>query len=438
MSKSPSFYRRIYQNNPWWIPPYILGRTPDIEKRLMTLLGFMAFALLFENYDMSLLGATLKYIAADLNIRETELSQFNALIRLGALPAFILIPWADQIGRRRLFIGAIAGLSIGTGLSAFSQTAEQFIFFQIIARTFLITASAISVVIITEEFPAEHRGWGIGVMTAIGAFGHGLGALMFGFIDSLPYGWRALYLIGMLPVFLLPLLLRRIPETSRYLEHQSKREVKSKHWAQWLVAWIHPIIGLFRKFPARASGIALVGIFASFGHAVVFAFIGYFVLDYHQWAPWQYSMMVIICGLFGLPGNVIAGHLADRFGRRVVGFAFMVVFPIGAFLFYLGPSLTMPIVWIGLVFSVMGGNVIIRALSAELFPTEMRGTSTGLIAIVETLGAFTGLIIMGSFTVERGDLIQIIPWFSLATAFSAIILLVMPETSRRELENISN
>src|SRR5215510_1065329 len=79
-----------WRRNPWWIPPF-LGRVPNIEKRLVDLLGFVALALLFENYDFSLLNAALKHIAHDLNIAETDLGYFTSLVRLGALPAFLII-----------------------------------------------------------------------------------------------------------------------------------------------------------------------------------------------------------------------------------------------------------------------------------------------------------------------------------------------------------
>src|SRR6187455_2521455 len=102
-----------WRRNPWWIPPF-LGSVPNIDKRLVDLLGFVALALLFENYDFSLLNAALKHIAHDLGIAETDLGYFTALVRLGALPAFALIPAADYIGRRRLFLVAVIGLSVGT------------------------------------------------------------------------------------------------------------------------------------------------------------------------------------------------------------------------------------------------------------------------------------------------------------------------------------
>ena len=39
--------------NPWWIPPYLLGRVPkDVGEAELKVLGFVTFALLFEHCDI--------------------------------------------------------------------------------------------------------------------------------------------------------------------------------------------------------------------------------------------------------------------------------------------------------------------------------------------------------------------------------------------------
>jgi MFS family permease len=426
----------MWRRNPWWIPPF-LGRVPNIEKRLVDLLGFVALALLFENYDFSLLNAALKHIAHDLNIGETDLGYFTSLVRLGALPAFALIPAADYIGRRRLFLIAVIGLSVGTFLTAFSQTPAQFIAFQIVTRTFMLTAASVAFVFVTEEFPAEHRGWGIGMLAAVASTGYGLGALLFAFVDRLPWGWRSLYVIGLTPVLLLPLFRRNIGETQRFTDHNAAR-VQAAGLSGAIEAWFRPLLALARRSRTRVIGIIVVGGVASFGEAVVHAFIGYFVQKFHNWEPWQYSIMVVLCGAVGIIGSVVAGNLADRFGRRAVGFAFLAAFPFISWLFFRGPGWSLPVVWIAIVFATMASNVIIRAFSTELFPTSQRATSAGMLSLAETLGAGIGLLSLGALTRQEGDLVAMLPLVASATLISAFLLLFFPETKQAELETISS
>lgn len=421
------------QRNPWWIPPFF-GAVPPLEPRLLSLLGLVALALFFESYDFSLLNAALKHIAADLDLAETELGAFTAMIRLGALPAFLLIPLADIFGRRRLFLISVAMLSAGTFLTAFAQTPEQFIAAQVLTRAFMLTAAAVAIVIVTEEFPAAHRGWGIGMLAALAAVGHGFGAALFAAVDVLPYGWRALYAVGVVPLFLLPRFRRGITETGRF-SAQDRAAIGSVRAAA--DAWLRPLVGLLRERPWRAAGVISVGAISSFGHAVVYAFIGYFVLTYRGWEPWQYSLMVVACGAVGVVGNVYAGRLADRHGRRVVGFVVLALFPAFALAFFRGPGWILPPTWILLVLVTMAGNVIVRALSTELFPTEQRGTSAGVMMLAETLGAGSGLALLALLTTEPGDLIRMLPIVSAATIVAALVILLFPETKQRELESIS-
>ena len=81
-----------------------------------------------------------------------------------------------------------------------------------------------------------------------------------------------------------------------------------------------------------------------------------------------------------------AGRLGDQVGRRPVAFGLMAVFPFCGWLFYLGPAWVIPIGWILLVLAVIGGNALMRALTAELFPTSYRGTATGWLFVMEATG----------------------------------------------------
>ena len=73
------------------------------SRRKVTLLGCVAIAVFYENYDLSLLNTSLKHIAESLLVDETDLGYFVARIRFAGLLAFVFIPAADLIVPRRLF-----------------------------------------------------------------------------------------------------------------------------------------------------------------------------------------------------------------------------------------------------------------------------------------------------------------------------------------------
>jgi putative MFS transporter len=418
--------------NPWWIPP-ILGGVPDIEPRLVSLLGLVALALFFEQYDNSMVTSALKHIAADLEMPEQQLGTFLALVKLGAVPAFLIVPFADRIGRRRVFLLGVLLFSLGTLATAFTQTATQFVLAQTVTRTFMLTASAVAFVIVTEEFPALHRGWAIGMLGALASCGNGLGAALFAAVDVLPYGWRALYVIGLVPLFLVPLLRRRVPETSRFRQH---RETAVAHGddAGVLAGWYRPLLNLARRYPGRALGIALVGGAMAIGESAVFQFTAYFVLTVHGWSPGDFALMFIIGGGVGIIGNIVAGRIGDRVGRRIVGFVFLALFPVFAWVFYHGPGWVLPIAWSLFVFCNTAGGVVVRAFSTELFPTSYRGTSAAWLSLVQTLGWALGLALV---SLVGGEIASATSWISTVVLVAACALLALPETYQQELEAIS-
>jgi MFS family permease len=398
---------------------------PDSQLRL---LGAVALAMCFEHFDQAMLTQAIKQIAADFAVTEQSLGSLLGWVRIGAVPALLLVPFADRMGRRRLFLLSTVAVSIATVLSAFAPTIDVFVGLQMIGRTFMVTMAATAFVIVSEEMPAGHRGWSIGILGAVGTFGVGLSAMLFAAIDLLPYGWRAMYIVGVVPLVLLPMLRRRVTETRRFAEQSGSREG---------TGWWRPLASLLRGYPARTLAIALLGGSVSASAGVAYNFSAFYVQTTHGWAPGQYSLMLLVAGTVGVVGHPFAGRLADSRGRRAVGFAFFAGFPLLAVGFYVGPSWLVPIAWIPMVFVLTGASTIIRALATELFPTSYRGTASGWLQLVETLAAAGGLFAVSWLTPAQESVIPAVRLVSFVAWIAAVTVLFIPETGRRELEEIS-
>jgi MFS family permease len=418
--------------------PRFLGRVPvGIEHPHLEVVGLVALGLLFLSYFSSLLGSVLKFLADDFGLAEADLGRFTGNVRVGFMLAFFLIPMADVIGRRRFFLVSFFGFVAFGILTGLSQTPGQFVSLQIVHQIFVSAAFATGYVIVSEELPAAHRGWAIGMVQAVSAMGFAVGAAVFGFIEILPYGWRFLYLVGVVPLLFLPYLRRRMSETGRFRAVQEGQRAARTSLGGRLTAAYRPLVQLVRGYPGRAVGIGLLGAISSAGLAVAFQFTGFFVLDVHGWAPWHYTVMFIICGGVGVAGSPLAGRLVDHFGRRGVGGAALALFPLPVALFYLGPGWCLAPAWVGFVFINMGVHVVIRALGTEVFPTSYRGTAGGWLLMTEAVGAWLGLQLHTLGMQVRDDLGLITVALSLLTVLSALTLFVFPETAKRELESIS-
>ncbi len=418
---------------PWWIPHFLGGIPVGIEEPHLRLLGFVAFAMLFENYDLGLMSAALPQIAAEYGLSNVAKGAFMGAIEMGALASFLVVPLADRIGRRRVLLISILGMSLGSFLTALAPSATVFAAFQVLTRTFATTATVVSFVMVAEEFPAQHRGWGIGMLGAVGATGFALSAAAYSQVERLPYGWRSIYAFGGVAILLLPLFRRRIQETRRFEGLSGPVPTGPR----LLLAALEPLAELARRYPRRALLLGGVALLSTAATRPAFRFVSDFLQTTHGWSPAQYALLTVLGGMLGIMGNPIAGRLGDRFGRRRVGLGMLLPFPIVTALFYLGPASLVVPPWIAMVFTSMAAGVVVRTLATELFSTDTRGSGSGWMLMTETLGASGGLFLYSAVESGLASWGVAISLVSALAVVAGLVMLGLPETHGRELEAIS-
>jgi MFS family permease len=422
-TKRPGWYR---------LTPF-LGNPPDLTARQWRILGLVAVVSLFEQYDLYLFSLSLKQIQTELSIGEANLGLLGSVVRLGAVLALPVALAADRIGRRKILLLTVIAYTLLTGATAFAPNAETFVALQFLARGFAVAETLIAVVVIAEEFAPEHRGWGIGALGAIQACGAGLASIAFGFVDVLPYGWRALYLFGLGPLVLVAYWRRNLPETDRFTALQQQREAE-----KLATPAFDPVRKLFREH--RLIFVSLVLACFAFGMAVGPAgfFAPKFLQDAHGWSPASVASLSFFGGFFAIIGNPLSGWLSDRFGRRPMASIFGLGFALVTISFYTAAGIFAPALWILLIFTLMGTEVTLSAFSAELFPTPQRSTSSGVRSVTIAIGTVAGLALVSVLFGWLGS-----NWTAVAALGAASILvpiviwLCLPETARRTLEEIS-
>jgi putative MFS transporter len=416
----------------WLRAAPFLGRPPELTRRQWRVLGLVATASLFDQYDLFLFALALKQIQAGLAIPEEQLGYLGSLVRFGALPAFLVALVADRIGRRRVLLGTIVAYTLLTGATAFAPNPELFVAFQFLARTFAVAELLLAVVVIAEEFDPGVRGWGIGALGAIQACGAGLAALLFALFGSLENSWRGLYLFGLVPLTLLAWWRRTLPETAHF--EARRREVGDD---LSVAAMIGPLRDLVRMYPGRFAAMAVL----VFVLAVAGASGGFFAAKYlqeaHGWTPRAAGFMVFFGGAFAIVGNTVAGRLSDRYGRRRVAIGFVLGDAILTIAFYLSSGLALVPVWIAMIFCGLGAGVTLSAFGSELFPTSYRSTASGARVVVATLGATLGLALESVLYAEVGSHWNAIPILAAIGLAGPLVIAGFPETAGRRLEEIS-
>jgi len=418
-------------SRPAWVrmAPF-LGRPPALTHRQWRVLGLVAVASFFEMYNLYLFALTLKQIQVDLAIAEASLGFLGSLVRFGALPAFVVALVADRVGRRRVLLLTILVYTLFTGATACAPNALTFVIMQFCARTFAVAETLLAVVVIAEEFDPDIRGWGIGALGAIQACGAGFAALLFMGVESLPFGWRSLYLVGLGPLLLLAAWRRTLPETARFTAQQAATGTT--------MPVLRPLADLVRMYPGRLLAVAAVVFIRELSAAPAGFFGPKYLQDVHGWTPAAIGLLTFSGGSLAIIGNTAAGWGSDRWGRRRVTLLLLlgqVVFTI-AYYALGGPVLVAA--WIGQTFMILGANVTLSAFGTELFPTSYRSTAAGMRIVFVTLGGSLGLLLESLlYGVFASHWVTICALATPALLAALLVAVSFPETAGRRLEDIA-
>lgn len=399
------------------------GPTDGLTARHRTLLFLLGAATLFEGYDRFIVSLALPYIGKDLGASEGQLGYALSLIRVGALLSVALGRTADRFGRRRLLLISILAYTLATAATGLSDGLTTFVLFQLVATVFLVAELALAQVVIAEEFPAEWRGRGQGMLGAFGALGAGLAAILFPVVQRTALGWRGLYLIGIIPLLLITYLQRALPETQRWEGLQST--ATHRHSS---------VFAVFRRgLRWRFGVLTVIAALASFAAGSALGFVSFRATTDFGWTPAQVSTMVITGGGIGFWGWFVFGRLADVIGRRTVGAIAMIGGAAAIVAFYRTEWLLAS--FTAIVFLESGAAIAINALGTELFPTRVRATAKAWITNAGIIGGMLGLAAVGAGSSSLGGAERVIALLAIAPALGAPLLFLLPETGNRELES---
>lgn len=406
---------------------------PELEAREWSLLGLLGLTLLINHYDFAVLSLALPQIQVGLSIPEQEIGRVVAAVRLGVLPALLLAFVADRAGRRRLLVLTILGFTLCTTLTAFAPNASAFVALQFAARMFIAAEEMLAIVVIAEEFSAQTRGFGLGILAAFGALGFGVAALVLALVNKLPFGWRALYVAGALPLLWLAWLRRRVPETRRFEAEREARPLESS-----VRQALRPLRELTSRYPGRMFALCAALMTSALATTTAATFVSKFLQQTHGYAPGQVTLLFVSAGFLVFVSTIAAGTLADRFGRRLMIAAALGLNALGIFGFYHGQGPWVVASWVLMTACSVGTDVLYGAIGSELFPTSYRSTASGLRSAASTVGGSLGLWLEAKLFPIAGSHAAAISWLlGLAWIGPLIVLAFLPETARRELEDIA-
>jgi MFS family permease len=148
------------------------------------------------------------------------------------------------------------------------------------------------------------------------------------------------------------------------------------------------------------------------------------------------TLFTLLTATPGAIGVIVGGRWADTRGRRAALIPGLLA--IGVFNAIMFSVAGVPM-WISsLLGSVMGGLCIaaLGVLGPELFPTARRGGVRGALTVIAVVGSVTGLLVAGA-SVDVNGYGPTFVLLALGPIIAAGLAFAVPETSRRELEDIN-
>lgn len=389
------------------------------------MLGFMLDAM-----DVLLYSFALQSIRAEFQLSNEQAGLvFTYTLVASAFGGILSGLAADRYGRQRTLIATILLYSFASGGSAFAQNLPQLLFWRSLVGLGLGAEWSAGAVLVAEYWPADKRARAISLMQSGWAIGYILAAIVAATV--LPsYGWRAMFLIGVLPALITVWIRRNVPEPPVWLERE--RSAGS-------------FVEIFRPPLTRVTAVATL-----LATTVLFAYWGVFT-----WLPGFLAAPVEKGGAgFGIvktSGWIIAmqvgafagyncfGILADRLGRRIafaiyVTAAAVLTVAYGSAPRWAGEQASTMLLVFGPALGFFGTGFfsLFGTMLAELYPTHVRGAGQGF---VYNFGR--GLSALAPLTVgvvaDRSGL----DWALVLNAgyflLGAFIVFFLPETKGRSL-----
>jgi len=193
---------------------------------ILLIMGSLVYGFTAMNYLLlpPILPAISKEWALDIPTQSVILSLTGIGMFIGALSCGIL---ADFVGRRKALLLTIIIMAAFTGLCSITWDIVSLSIFRFLAGIGLGGSLPQPGVYVSEYIPAKSRGLFLGLIESAWAYGAVL-AIIFPFYlirgcgEFL--GWRLTFLVGLIPLLLIPLILRFIPESIRYLDNKGMKD----------------------------------------------------------------------------------------------------------------------------------------------------------------------------------------------------------------------
>ncbi|SEQ16344.1 MFS transporter, SHS family, lactate transporter [Rosenbergiella nectarea] len=322
---------------------------------------------MLDAFDFFILVFVLSDLAGYFNTSVTDIS-VAIMLTLAVRPVGALIfgRLAEKYGRRPILMFNVALFSVFELLSAWSPTFTIFLALRVVYGVAMGGIWGVASSLAMETIPDRSRGLMSGIFQAGYPCGYLLASIIFGLFYE-HVGWRGMFLIGALPVLLLPFIYFKVPESPVWLASKARKESHA----------LLPII----KSHLRLCGylVVLMACFNFFSHGTQDLYPTFLKVQ-HQFDAHTVSIIAICYNIAAMLGGVFFGVLSEKIGRKkaimIAAFLALPVLPLWAFA---SGSVMIGVGAFLMQFMVQGAWGVIPSWLTELVPANARAVLPGFV-----------------------------------------------------------
>ncbi|HAV5292045.1 TPA: aromatic acid/H+ symport family MFS transporter [Acinetobacter baumannii] len=369
--------------------------------------------IIFDGYDLVIYGVALPLLMQQWSLTAVEAGLLASAALFGMMfGAMIFGTLSDKLGRKKTILICVTLFSGFTFIGAFAKGPTEFAILRFIAGLGIGGVMPNVVALMTEYGPKKIRSTLVAIMFSGYAIGGMTSALLGAWLVK-DMGWQIMFLIAGIPLLLLPLIWKFLPESLAFL-------VKSNHseQAKNIVSKIAPqtqvnantqlVLNESTTTDAPVRALFQQGrTFSTFMFWIAFFMCLLMVYALGSWLPKLmlqagYSLGASMLFLFalnigGMVGAIGGGALADRFHLKPV---ITIMFIVGsAALILLGINSPQFILYSLIAIAgaaTIGSQILLYTFVAQFYPTALRSTGMGWASGIGRIGAIIGPVLTGA------------------------------------------
>ena len=343
-----------------------------------------------DAFDFFLLTFLLSDLATafSVDIKRITLAIFLTLV-VRPVGALIFGRAAEKFGRKPVLMVNIVIFSVLELASGLAPTLAAFLALRVLYGVAMGGVWGVASSLAMETIPARSRGLVSGMFQAGYPGGYLLAAIIYGLFSSL--GWRELFIIGTLPIFMVVFIWFKVPESPVWLTSRSRKSSTA----------LLPI--LKREWRLGVYAVLLMACFNFFSHGTQDLYPTFLRVQHH-FDPHTVATIAIVYNLAAMCGGMVFGTLSQRIGRRkaiiIAALLSLPVLPLWAFasgtwMIGLGAFL--------MQFMVQGAWGVIPAYLNELAPEGTRAVLPGFVYQLGNLLASVNGTLQASIAEQHGN-----------------------------------